>query len=107
MDALTIKLNEVEYKAKTPKTKLFRAVAKFNQQYKDKNILFDESALVAVFELIATAMGDPEITAQRIEDELDMDDLMPSFYLLSEWVGGMVSNKQKQIPKNAPTPAGT
>lgn len=105
MENLKITLNGKEYTAKNPKAKLFRTITKFNVDYKDKNVLLDENALNALYGLIAEAMGHPEITAERIEEEMDMEDVMPAFHHLSYWVTEMMKGKVKQLP-NAGTPAG-
>lgn len=104
MENPTITLKGKTYTAPQPKVRLWREVTKFKDKFNDK-AQDDEAALSEMERLIAAAFNHPDISAQVIEDELDLDEFVPLFYQIAGWVAEVVSRKMKELP-NGPEPAG-
>lgn len=73
-----ITLKGKTYTAPPPKVKLWREVTKFKDKFGDKE-QGDEEALSEMERLIAAAFNHPEISAEVIEEELDLDEFVPLF----------------------------
>ena len=99
-----ITLNDKTYTATKPKAKLWREIIKFNKTFEGKDLSKDESALDQMFDLISQSFGNPDITPETIENELDLDELMPKFTEICEWVAKLVAGKSAELP-NSPAPA--
>ena len=97
-------LNGKTYTAPKPKAKLWREMIKFNNTFKEKNIAEDESALDQIYNLISDVFSHQEVTPEAIEDGLDLDELMPKFTEICEWVAQIVAGKSAELP-NSQAPA--
>ena len=97
-------LNGKTYTAAKPKAKLWREMIKFTNTFKEKDISRDDGALDQIFELISITFKNQEVTPEVIENELDLDELMPKFTEICEWVGQLVAGKSAELP-NAQAPA--
>jgi hypothetical protein len=73
-------------------------VTQFNDKFGDKE-QGDEEALSEMECLIAAAFNHPEISAEVIEEELDLDEFVPLFYQIASWVAEAVSRKMTELPK--------
>jgi hypothetical protein len=73
-------------------------VTKFKDKFGDKE-QGDEEALSEMERLIASAFNHPEISAEVIEEELDLDEFVPLFYQIASWVAEAVSRKMAELPK--------
>ena len=92
-----IKLNGIEYTAPNPKTKLWREVTKIQKLMETENgnfVDFYESIL----NLIVLAFDNQEITVERIEDELDAEEIIPTFKNIAQWITTKVLMKTNEIP---------
>ena len=98
MENPKITLKGKTYTATPPKVKLWREVTKFKDKFGDKE-QGDEEALSEMERLIAAAFNHPEITAEVIEEELDLDEFVPLFYQIAGWVAEAVSRKMAELPK--------
>jgi len=98
MLAPTITLNDKEYTCSTPKTKIWRKIIKFNNNFADKNLGRDEEAYEEMLNLIAISFNNKEVTPETIEDSLDLDELMPLYKEISDWLGNIIGSKVKQLP---------
>ena len=101
METPTITLKGKTYTAPPPKVKLWREVTRFKDKFSDKE-QGDEEALSEMERLIAAAFNHPEITAELIEEELNLDEFVPLFYQIAGWVAEVVSRKMTQLPNVAP-----
>jgi len=99
-----ITLDGKTYTAAKPKAKLWREMIKFNHAFAGKDLSKDDQALDQIFTLIAGAIGNPEVTPETIENGLDLDELMPKFAEICEWVARVVGGKSAELP-NVQTPA--
>jgi hypothetical protein len=97
-------LNGKTYTAIKPKAKLWREIIKFNNTFTAKNLSTDENALDQTLKLISDAFKNQEVTPELIENELDLDELMPKFTEICEWVAKLVAGKSVELP-NSPAPA--
>lgn len=98
MENPKITLKGKTYTAPSPKVKLWREVTKFKDKFGDKE-QGDEEALSEMERLIAAAFNHPEISAEIIEEELDLDEFVPLFYQIASWVAEAVSRKMTELPK--------
>lgn len=73
-------------------------MTKFKDKFGDKE-QGDEEALSEMECLIAAAFNHPEISAEVIEEELDLDEFVPLFYQIASWVAEAVSRKMTELPK--------
>ena len=92
-----IKLSGIEYTAPNPKTKLWREVTKIQKLMENENgnfVDFYESIL----NLIVLAFNNPEITVERIEEELDSEEIIPTFKNIAQWITTKVLMKTNEIP---------
>jgi hypothetical protein len=98
---LTITLNGKTYTAPKPKVKLWRQIAKFQESSDGKNLVdvFDD-----VIAMICEVFNNPEITPESIEENMDLDEILPTWYQVVAWVNNTVNSKLQQLP-NAQTPA--
>lgn len=103
MTAPKIKLNGKEFRARPPKTKLWRILVKFNQNFAKANIAESEEAFEEMLNIICAAFGDDNITPDRLENELDLSDLIPLFVNISSWISTIMSEKVEKFP-NSTTP---
>lgn len=95
----TIVLNDVTYKPKgKPKAKLWREINEFVSSMGDNIDIADGKVLDKLYKLIADAFANPEVTPQTIEDGLDIDEVMPKFIEVSQYVSSLVSAKVNQLP---------
>ena len=101
METPTITLKGKTYTAPAPKVKLWREVTRFKDKFSDKE-QGDEEALSEMERLIAAAFNRPEITAEVIEEELDLDEFVPLFYQIAGWVAEVVSRKMTELPNGIP-----
>ena len=101
METPTITLKGKTYTAPPPKVKLWREVTRFKEKFSAKE-QGDEEALSEMERLIAAAFNHPEITAELIEDELDLDEFVPLFYQIAGWVAEVVSRKMTELPNGIP-----
>ena len=101
METPTITLKGKTYTAPPPKVKLWREVTRFKDKFGDKE-QGDEEALSEMERLIAAAFNHPEITAEVIEEELDLDEFVPLFYQIAGWVAEAVSRKMTELPNQVP-----
>ena len=97
METPTITLKGKTYTAPPPKVKRWREVTRFKDKFSDKE-QGDQEALSEMERLIAAAFNHPEITAQVIEEELDLDEFVPLFYQIAGWVAEVVSRKMAELP---------
>lgn len=97
METPTITLKGKTYTAPPPKVKLWREVTRFKEKFSDKE-QGDQEALSEMECLIAAAFNHPEITAELIEEELDLDEFVPLFYQIAGWVAEVVSRKMTELP---------
>jgi hypothetical protein len=100
MEQLTITLNDKTYTAPKPKVKLWRELTKFQEMNdgKDLNKVLDEVLL-----LISKAFNHPDITPESIEENMDLDEILPTWYQVVAWVNNAVNSKLQQLP-NTHTP---
>ena len=101
METPTITLKGKTYTAPPPKVKLWREVTRFKDKFSDKE-QGDQEALSEMERLIAAAFNHPEITAELIEEELDLDEFVPLFYQIAGWVAEVVSRKMTELPNAVP-----
>ncbi|MTI82583.1 MAG: hypothetical protein FH756_01530 [Firmicutes bacterium] len=106
MPVPTITLGDQTYTANKPKAGLWRKLIRFNQQFAKKDLSQDEEAYNEMLELMAGCFNNPDVTPQAIEDGLDLDQLLPKFTEISQWVSTLVQGKAEQFP-NGETPAGS
>jgi len=97
MENPTIKLKGKTYTAPAPKVKLWREVTKFKEKFSD-TAQGDQEALSEMERLIAAAFNNPDITAEVIEEEMDLDEFVPLFYQIAGWVAEVVSRKMRELP---------
>lgn len=100
-----IVLSGKTYTATTPKARLWRELVKFNNTFGEKDVAKDESALDQIYGLISQAFNNPEVTSEAVENGIDLDELMPKFTEICEWVARIVTGKSAELP-NAQAPAG-
>ena len=100
MDTPTIKIDGKVYKAKPPKVKLWRKIVGFNKQFgavedMHKNL----EAYEAMLDLIAECFGNPEITTEAIEDNLELGELVPTLESVTGWVAELISKHSQELPE--------
>ena len=93
-----ITLDGKEYIARPPKAKLWREIIKFNKTFSKTNIAESDEAFDAMLKMIVDGFGQDEITAERIENEVLLSDIMPLFQDVTTWVGYMVQGKAAEMP---------
>ncbi len=89
--SFSIFLNDVEYVAKKPKAKIYKKLMKL-QRGKDTFTIDNEETLDQVYELLADAIGHPEVTPERIQEELDADQLLPCIEQAVAWIHGVFNS---------------
>lgn len=96
-----LKLGKKEYKPKKPKLKLWRQIVRLNERGAD---LANEAAYDDMLAVVCLAYDNPGVTPEALEEHLDIDEFLPHFNKLTEWVGNILAGKLEQLP-NATTPA--
>ena len=66
--------------------------------------LADEDSFNDILDVICRAYRDPGVTHEALEDHIYLEDFVPLFEDVAEWVGSVVAGKTEQLP-NAETPA--
>ncbi len=97
MNAPIITLDGKTYTAGKPKVKLWRETIKFKETFAKVSVE-DEKAIDEMLRLLESAFGNPEVTAAAIEEYLDLDQLVPTFFNLMAWVQDEVAGKAAQLP---------
>ena len=106
MQAPTITLDGKGYTARRLKMKSWRNIVKLQKDISNMDtaeIMNDEATMQKMAEVIATIVNDPEVTADRVMDELDLADFVPTVQEMTRWVTEQVSGKIEQLPKNSQT----
>lgn len=100
MEQFKIVLDGKEYTTINPKARVWREFVKFDEQKKELELInyVDKHA-----EMIASVFND-EVTADKILDNIDLDDIMPIYNDVFRWLLSQISTKLNKIP-NAATPA--
>ena len=110
MDNEKLALNPIEapkmtlegelFTAPNPKIVLWRKVMSFQER---KRTLPLDEASKGMIELIAEAFRDPKVTPERIETELEIEELIPLYNNITLWVSDKLISKMSQVP-NAESP---
>ncbi len=102
MSIPTIIVGEKKYKPKKPKVKLWRKIVEYNRKYGGEEEVADFHANIEIYEaildLLAECFGNPEITPEIIEENVDLDELMPKFYEVTGWVAETLTQNAQQLP---------
>lgn len=101
MNAPTITLNGKAYTAPAPKMKLWRAALKFHQMFENSSPT-EQLAFEEMENLIVTAFNNPGVSAQALEEELELEDFIALFQSITTWITEIVNDKVTQLP-NAQT----
>jgi len=103
MQAPTIKVDGKSFTARKPKAKIWRKVVAFNRGYSQVDDLHsNEEAYEAMITLIADCFNSDAITPEVVEDNLDIDEMIPKLAEVTAWVAHLVAGKSAQVPsKNA------
>jgi hypothetical protein len=97
---MNIKLGNKTYQPGKQKAKFWRKLAEFDDNKKDipYNDFVDSHA-----EMIAKAFANPEVTAEKILDNYDIDEIIPLFRDISSWFFGQLYAKLNKIPNEQTT----
>ena len=88
-----VKLREIAgVSPKTVKAKIWREIAGFNPLNED-GFKYGETV-----EKIALIYG---LDVETVENEIDIDEIIPLYYQCVDFISSIVVEKIKQIPKNA------
>jgi hypothetical protein len=93
MLAPSIKVDGKVYKVKKPNMKAWRKIIKLQTNESGFN---SEEGLDAMLDFIAGVFKDPNVTPESIEDNLDLDEFMPLFKSIGDYIGYIIEQK---IPK--------
>lgn len=85
---LEITLNGAVYAAKKPKVKIYKKLMKLQSAMPNAGDWDTPEGIDMAIEILVDAMGNPEITTERIENEMDADQLIPALQNLVEWITG-------------------
>jgi hypothetical protein len=85
---LQIILNGQTFEARKPKVKIYKKLMQLQSKMPDNDAWSTPEGLDAAIEILVDAMGDPLITAERIENEMDADALMPALEAVVQWITG-------------------
>lgn len=100
METPEIKLGSKSYKARTPRVKLWRKIVHFNKHYgKLDDFHLNIEAYEAMLDLIAECFNHPEVTPEAIEDHLEINQIVPTFVKVTEWVGSLISAAGSGLPE--------
>ena len=99
MEELKINIDGIEHIAQMPKAIAWRRFIKFdsNKDNRKLDTFIDNAA-----ELIASLFDD-EVTADKVLENLDLDQIIPFYNKVFKWLLGIINNLAKKIP-NADTP---
>lgn len=92
---MKIILNGKTYTAPNPKVKLWREITKFKEvnEGKDVNEVLDD-----ILTLISGAFKNPEVTPESIEENMDLEDILPTWLQVVDWVNQKINSKMTQLP---------
>jgi hypothetical protein len=97
--APTIILNGKKYTAKSPKMKLIKQC----MHLQGMEGFETEAGYDEMINIIVSAFNHPEVTAEAVNDGMDLADLMPTINSIMLWVGELMDQKTAQFP-NVQTP---
>lgn len=100
MGKFTIKIENKTYHPGKQKAKFWRELAEFDDNKKDipYNDFVDAHAI-----MIAKAFANPEVTAEKILDNYDIDEIVPLFHEVSNWFFGQLYVKLNKVPNEQTT----
>lgn len=97
---MEITLDGKKYTAGKQKAKFWRELAEFDDNKKDVPY---NMFLVAHAEMVAEAFANPEVTADKILDNYDVDEIIPLFREVSSWFYGLIYSKMAKLPNDQTT----
>lgn len=93
MDKPKLKLNGKEYNPKRPTMKVWHAIAEHDSADTDNMTIKD--ILVNRVEILSLIYG---IEADKIEDSIDVSDILPAYNAAAKWVLSLVFERLDKIP---------
>ena len=106
MQAPTITLEGKEYTARKLKMKAWRQVVKLQKDLAGLDAttaLQDEEIMGKMAGALEAFFNHPEVTAEKIMEDMDLADFVPAIRAVSVWVTDQVNGKVEQFPKNSQT----
>ncbi len=99
MEAPTIIIDGKKHRAIKPKVRLWRKIVEFNKLYSKLDDFHSNlDAYDAMLNLLRECFGNPDITSEAIEENLDLSELMPKFIEVTNWVAALLESNAQQIP---------
>lgn len=84
--------------SQSPKTGLWRRLVKLTREQQGVTGLPSEEVLDSMENLIIAAFVDERVNKESLQ-ELDLDEFMPLFYLVSSWINRIVASKMVALAK--------
>ena len=99
METPTIIIEGKKYKAGKPKVKLWRRIVDFNKHFGSMDDFHvNLEGYEAMLGLLAECFGNPDITPEAVEENLEINELLPKFQEVTTWIGELISGQTQNIP---------
>ncbi len=100
MNNFTITLDGKKYTPGKPKAKFWRELSEFDDA---KHEIKYNNYIDAHAEMIAKAFANPEVTAEKILENYDIDEIIPLYRDISSWFYGLIYAKMAKLPNDQAT----